>query len=298
MYFVITEIENKDKSKKIVVQLARDINNGYIVEKDKIPDYIRYLIFNSCPKIRDQVFFKDFKDIIDKNNNIDEIDKEINYIKEKINEQKSLLKELKKEGKEGKEVEEDLILNEINKLNKQLDNLIKKKIERTKTIGGNPNKKLSEQYSPNYPISASTMPQNIIYYPRQRYNQGYPYQGYNQQMLQYNTSQNNIIQNKAKDQKSKLTFYIEVELELFPGESANIFQKSVVKCQSTFERIREAWADIRGFEYRPAPMNEAYAYNIRNDEQRKQRKQRKQQKKTLKNNIRNNNNKTLKNKSQ
>ena len=146
------------------------------------------------------------------------------------------------------------------------------------------------------------MPQNIIYYPPQ----GYPYQGYNQgynqQMLPYNIIQNNIVQNKAKDQKSKLTFYIEVELELFPGESANVFQKGVVKCQSTFERIREAWADIRGFEYRPSPMNEAYAYNITNDEkikeQRKQRKeerkQRKQQKKTLKNNIRNNNNKTLK----
>ena len=176
-----------------------------------------------------------------------------------------------------------------------------------KTTGGDPPTKLSEQYSQystNYPVTPSRMPQNIIYYPPQGYpyqgyNQGYPNQGYNQQMLPYNIIQNNIVQNKAKDQKSKLTFYIEIELELFPGESANIFQKSVVKCQSTFERIREAWADIRGFEYRPSPMNEAYAYNITSDEeQRKQkkeeRKQRKQQKKTLKNNIRNNNNKTLK----
>ena len=124
-------------------------------------------------------------------------------------------------------------------------------------------------------------------------------------MSRYDRKQYNIMQNKAKDQKSKLTFYIEVELELFPGTSANVFQKSVVKCQSTFERIREAWADIRGFEYRPSPMNEAYAYNITSDEekkeerkQKKQRKQRKQQNKTLKNNNNRNNNKTLKNKSQ
>ena len=91
------------------------------------------------------------------------------------------------------------------------------------------------------------------------------------------------MQNKAKDQKSKLSFYIEVELELFPGTSVNLLQKGVVKCQSTFERIREAWADIRGFEYRPSPMNEAYGYNIKNDEEKKeQRKERKEQHKTQK----------------
>jgi hypothetical protein len=41
-----------------------------------------------------------------------------------------------------------------------------------------------------------------------------------------------------------------------------MLQKSIVKCQSTFERIREAWADIFGFEYRPAPMLQAYAYGL------------------------------------
>jgi transposase len=44
-----------------------------------------------------------------------------------------------------------------------------------------------------------------------------------------------------------------------------MFQKSVVKCQSTFERIREAYAEIRGFQYRPAPMSEAYSYGIQKD---------------------------------
>jgi hypothetical protein len=75
----------------------------------------------------------------------------------------------------------------------------------------------------------------------------------------------NVSQNKAKDAKSKFSFYITVELELFPGTSANIYQKSVVKCQSTFERIREAYADLIGFQYRPSPMASAYAYNNAKD---------------------------------
>ena len=82
----------------------------------------------------------------------------------------------------------------------------------------------------------------------------------------------NVSQNKAKDSKSKLSFYITIELELFPGTSANLFQKSVVKCQSTFERIREAYAEIRGFEYRPSAMSEAYAYGNKKDDKKDDKK--------------------------
>jgi hypothetical protein len=128
-------------------------------------------------------------------------------------------------------------------------------------VGGATTLRPSEQYysniNPYNPTGYSlnpNIPGNVVYLPRQ----GYPYQG------SYYSRQNrvpyNVSQNKAKDQKSKLSFYITIELELFPGTSANIFQKSVVKCQSTFERIREAWADIFGFEYRPAPITEAYSY--------------------------------------
>jgi hypothetical protein len=59
-----------------------------------------------------------------------------------------------------------------------------------------------------------------------------------------------------------MSFYINVELELYPGTSPNLFQKSVIKCQSTFERIREAYADLFGYQYRPAPMSEAYTYSV------------------------------------
>jgi hypothetical protein len=134
-----------------------------------------------------------------------------------------------------------------------------------KKSGGANTLKPSEQYSSfvpqynplGYPLNQN-VPSNIVYLPRQGYR--YPYQNY-YYSKQYNVPYN-IAQNKAKDQKSKLSFYITIELELFPGTSANMLQKSVVKCQSTFERIREAWSDIFGFEYRPAPMKEAYAYNL------------------------------------
>jgi hypothetical protein len=89
----------------------------------------------------------------------------------------------------------------------------------------------------------------------------------------------NVSQNKAKDTTSKLSFYITIELELFPGKSANLFQKSVIKCQSTFERIREAYAEIRGFQYRPSAVD-YYENNDKND-------------KTDENKNKNKNNKTV-----
>ena len=64
-----------------------------------------------------------------------------------------------------------------------------------------------------------------------------------------------------------------IELELFPGKSANVLQRSVVRCQSTFERIREAYAEIFGYEYRPGVIKEAYLYNSQLDENREKQLQ-------------------------
>ena len=280
MYIVLTEN---------TYQLVRDIDNDYIIKKDQIPNYIRYLIYNSCPKLRDDQYFSDFKNKINENINSDDIDKEIFNIQEKIKEKENMLDDEYENGEDNEEndIKKNLITKEINKLEKLLKNLENKKRAKI-TKGGNPDQKLSEQYSQNisnYPVG---VPRNVIYYPQQQYlPPGYLPPRYNQQMLPYFSKQNNVIQNKAKDQKSKLSFYIEIELELYPGTSVNLFQKGVVKCQSTFERIREAWADIRGVEYRPSPMNEAYsyAYNIKNEQQKN---------KTLKTPNNNNNKKTLK----
>jgi hypothetical protein len=76
-------------------------------------------------------------------------------------------------------------------------------------------------------------------------------------------------QNKLKDQKSKMSFYINIELDLYPGKNVNALQKSVVKCQSTFEKIREAWAEIFGYQYRPLPMTETYSNNKEDEDKDK-----------------------------
>jgi len=149
----------------------------------------------------------------------------------------------------------------------------------------------SQGYNPNY------------------YSQGYPPNyppGFNKKnrYYPYNYTQSyKMAANKAKDTKSKLAFYINIELELYPGKSANSFQRSVVRCQSTFERIREAYAEIFGYQYRPAAMKEAYGYNYnlnnKNNEDNKDNQNKKtNDNKTTKKNYKENKynqNKTIKN---
>ena len=101
-------------------------------------------------------------------------------------------------------------------------------------------------YYDNYRFPSGPIPPNNMYPPYAPY-APYPPQRPNPNFM-----------NKFS---SKLSFYVEIDLELFPGKSANMLQKSVVRCQSTFERIREAYADIFGYEYRPGTMNMADRYN-------------------------------------
>jgi hypothetical protein len=73
--------------------------------------------------------------------------------------------------------------------------------------------------------------------------------------------------NRALELTSKLAYYVSVELELYPGKTASTIQMASVKCNSTFERIREAFADLMGYQYRPAVMVESYSYqNMKPDE--------------------------------
>jgi len=133
----------------------------------------------------------------------------------------------------------------------------------------------------NYPLydDPNAYPPPIIpdYYAPPGFRRPYRYSPYH-----YNQAYQ-LASNKARDTKSKLAFYIEIELELYPGKTASIFQKSVVRCQSIFERIREAYSDIMGYQYRPGAMTEAYAYQYQN--QNKYNKKRSNMyNKTLKNN--------------
>ena len=85
-----------------------------------------------------------------------------------------------------------------------------------------------------------------------------PY-GYNPQAQLINMTQYSHS-NRALELTSKLAYYVSVELELYPGTSANTVQMAAVKCSSIFERIREAWAKMMGYQYRPGTMEESYTY--------------------------------------
>jgi hypothetical protein len=85
-----------------------------------------------------------------------------------------------------------------------------------------------------------------------------PY-GYNPQAQLINMTQYSHS-NRALELTSKLAYYVSVELELYPGTSANTVQMAAVKCSSVFERIREAWAEMMGYQYRPSTMEESYTY--------------------------------------
>jgi hypothetical protein len=71
-----------------------------------------------------------------------------------------------------------------------------------------------------------------------------------------------------------------------------MFQKSVIKCQNTFERIREAYADLFGFHYRPSAATSVYAYKAEPEKEDKEDKKDNKSRKAIRAST---NNKTLKN---
>jgi hypothetical protein len=274
MYLVYTKntIENTEK-----FQLVHYSHTEYIFVEDKIPEYVKYFMFNSCPNNKEiNTNFNNYRnDTIGLNIRKNQLESNLETYKKKSIELKRriLIEQLNPSEESGVKLDKlkeelkftETDITELEKILQEMKNNISK--------GGS----IPNQYYPpqQYPI------QNYNY-PRQNYPpQNYPIQNYNYPYIPYNPSYN-MVQNKEKVQKSKLSFYITIELDLFPGTSVNMSQKHMVKCQSTFERVREAWTDIFGFQYKKAPMIEAYSYqNNKKDKTQK--------------NTKYNNNKTQKN---
>ena len=112
-----------------------------------------------------------------------------------------------------------------------------------------------------------------------------PY-GYNPQAQLINMTQYSHS-NRALELTSKLAYYVSVELELYPGTSANTVQMAAVKCSSVFERIREAWAEMMGYQYRPSTMEESYTYqNLSTDKGDKDKRDNVNREKSTTNDLR------------
>lgn len=223
---------------------------SYIFQSTEIPKFVSFFIFNSCvgkvnatnasmfglSKLR--VEFAEFIDMINKPLNLTELNNRLDSITQEMKEITERLAELNvialDKGLELEEEAEKILLIE------EIKDLRSKQQELNKIIRNGTSAKVK-----GGAVSDQTI---TTYQPYQ------PYQSY--QPYQVTPSyQANIYKPNSKETKSKLAFYITVELELFPGTSVNLLDKSVVKCQSVFERIREAWSDIFGYQYRPSPMH-------------------------------------------
>jgi hypothetical protein len=84
--------------------------------------------------------------------------------------------------------------------------------------------------------------------------------------------------NKTLELESKLAFYVNVELVLFPGASVSPLQKASALCGSRLGDIRKAVSDLFGFEYYQKPIDDAYIYQSGNSKEEKEEKGKKEEK--------------------
>jgi hypothetical protein len=237
--------ETKNILKQEMVNIIKQFDN----EIDKLKEQIK-------DKQKEKIYSEDI---------IDELENQIKQIDNDFLQNQS--------GKSETELETERIMinNEKSSIQSEIDRL-KKNVAKvggyndSSSIIDNPQNEYKRNQQFSYPN----------YYNDPRYNYNYNY-NYPYPPMNYPNMRNthyvypngmypgNKYINKIKESKSKLAYYITIDLELYPGKTANMLQKSVVKCQTTFEKIREAYADIRGFDYRPSPMPEAYGYNQIND---------------------------------
>ena len=275
IYIVLSKQSNDTFLKyRLVKNLS---NNDYINISNNIPDYILYFIYNNCIRFADEkidsfekfkFIFEGFKQTIENQMRSDQLSKEINENDKNLEKvETEYFKLRRKENKTQEEETQQFILKdrvkELRARLNELNELFNNSNSNSNFIGGALTKPSNEFANA---LNQYDLLDNLLNRNRNRNRIG--------KRLPYNVSQN-----KAKDSKSKLSFYITIELELYPGKSANAFQKSVVKCQSTFERIREAYAEIRGFQYRPSVMAEDYIYSIKKDEKKEKKEEKKDEKK-------------------
>jgi len=61
----------------------------------------------------------------------------------------------------------------------------------------------------------------------------------------------NINRPNSSFDDSKLSYYVVVDLELYPGESIPLLKQPVIACNLRYEKIRQAFADMFGLVYQP-----------------------------------------------
>jgi hypothetical protein len=59
----------------------------------------------------------------------------------------------------------------------------------------------------------------------------------------------------ASNSESRLSYYVIIDLDLYPGKDGiPLSQKLVLNCQNRYEKIKQAWAKLFGLVYRPTEI--------------------------------------------
>lgn len=305
MFLLAVNVAEKGEPMTLHYELIKHTTNeNFIFKVDEIPEYIKYFIYYNCYQYlgvaaRQSVGFQELAPIFDAYERQIEEFKALK-VQNKI---RGLNEKIKKYGKELNELSSKTNITEEEQIKKQTK--VQKRIaalkeERDELMQRNPNPNPQRAGALEQEYNQNAFQQNPYFYN--------PFLNpfFNQNNLQnrYIPLQPNIFYSlvKEKDQKSKLTYYVTIDLDLYPGTSAGPLQKSAVLCHSRFEEIRHAFADMFGYIYRPSTTGSTVAYEKQyKDDKKKDKEQNKngvqniKGGKTLKKKIRRNKSLKIKN---
>ena len=82
--------------------------------------------------------------------------------------------------------------------------------------------------------------------------------------------------NQYTADESKLSYYVIIDLELYPGKDGiPLSQKAVLGCQVKYEKMRQAYANLFGIEYRPNEFIPSTAKKYKKEDDKNKQKTRK-----------------------
>lgn len=294
-YIFIAKTSLKDDAGNSVIhyELVRNTGIGmYVYNFSQIPEYIKYLVYENCyryfkPEIREKLGFSKIKEFADlfkeyENKVVQDKRKEGLEIEDVIIDIEDPLIALYDETN-AKILENSAALESLKTIENP-DNIIIEDIERTTNLINDLKEKLAEiniglekkfgqkggqEIRPNQQYYQYILPsQNNPYYNQNYYSIPRPVYPYAYKPS-YTSSSN--YANKMKETSSKTAYYVNIDLELFPGKNITMAQKLQSKCDSNFENIREAYANLFGYEYRPGEMKSVYSYQAKLAEEKKKK---------------------------
>jgi hypothetical protein len=307
IFIAKTSIEDEAGHSSIHYELVRNTGIGmYVYNFSQIPEYIKYFIYEKYyryikPDIRDDFgysrikafndLFKEYENKMVQEQRKDGLDvedimvdvedpliAEFDDINQKILENSAALDNLKSIEDPDDTIMADIerTTNMINELKTQLEVVNASLLQKFGQSGGQEKRPNEQYYEYMNPFSYQQNYQQNPYYQQNYYpipRPAYPYQmGYPSKPINYSN-----YTNKMKETSSKTAYYIDIDLELFPGKNITVAQKLQSKCQTNFENIREAYANLFGYEYRPSEMSNAYAYQAKIKEEKDKKRQKEEQ---------------------